>query len=110
MCVPAGRWVMVASSAPKKAGSRGKLRAALLKSTARWRRRLERASAEQARLKREPAVWNFFDPRHDELWARWQKASAEVRTAGNMCTLQDHCLAKLTGSDQPESESGATSA
>ncbi|MGB0550314.1 MAG: hypothetical protein ACPGR8_14380 [Limisphaerales bacterium] len=98
---------MVASSAPKKAG---KLRAALLKSTARWRRLLERAEAERARLKREPAVWNFFDPRHDELWARWEKASAEARTAGNMCTLEDHCLAKLAGSDnQPESGGGATS-
>ena len=101
---------MVASSAPKKTGNPVKLRAALLKSTARWHHRFERASAEQARLKREPGMWNFFDPRHEELWDRWQKVSAEVRTAGNMCTIEDHYLAKLSaGLDEPEPECGATS-
>ena len=54
-------------------------------------------------------MWNFFDPRHEELWDRWQKVSAEVRTAGNMCTIEDHYLAKLSaGPDQPEG--GAPSA
>jgi hypothetical protein len=97
--------MVAAASCPQKMTMMmAKRRAALVKSTARWRQRFKCASHDQARLKREPGVWDLFDPRHDELWARWEKTSAEVRMAKNMCTLEDHCLAELALPAQPKPE------